>query len=95
MLYFQSLGITLTLLLLFGALIVVLSPVNDFSDRRIGVRRYFYQIKPLLFGRLQRFGFCQDAYLVAILINYPELRCPNGPIQTRVLIDGSNLLNFD
>lgn len=47
----ERLGRLAVLLLLLGLLVVVLTPVDYLAHRRVGVRRYLYQIKTAFAGR--------------------------------------------
>jgi hypothetical protein len=55
LLHIQDFHIAAVLLLLLGALVVELAPIDDFRYGRIGIGRYLYQIKFLLGGEIERF----------------------------------------
>jgi hypothetical protein len=65
---FESLGIALAFLKLLRTLIVVLAPVDDLGNRRIGVRRYFNQVKVPLLGKCQSFITRENTELLPIFI---------------------------
>jgi hypothetical protein len=56
---------------LFGALIIKLSPINNFNDWGLGIRRYFYQIKSALLGSAKGITPRQNTKLLPILIDDP------------------------
>lgn len=64
-------GIALVLLLLFGLLILVFTPVYDLSNWRVGIGRNLYEIKLMFPSKLERFITGQNAYLLAVLVNNP------------------------
>jgi len=74
-------------ILLFGALVVVFTPVDDFGDRRIGLRRNLDQVEPGGLSQLQRFGQSNYAALLTELINNPQFSCPNVLINPGRLSD--------
>jgi hypothetical protein len=86
---FGGLGSLAVFLQLLGTLVIILTPVDDFADWRIGVGRDLDQIQIPLLRDGQGFLFAQDAELFAILVNDAKLGCPNLIIQAGVL--GYNL----
>jgi hypothetical protein len=73
LLHLKSLSGFLVLVLLLGALIVVLAPVDNLGDRRVGVRGNLYQIQPLFNGNSQRFLLGQNTELLAGFVDNTEL----------------------
>ncbi len=49
-----------------GKIIFVFAVVHDLANRRSGRRRYFYKIKPVLFGPLLRVAGLKKAELCAV-----------------------------
>jgi hypothetical protein len=87
-------GLTV-LLQLLGALVIELAPIDDFANRRIGVRRNLYQIQTLLLGDAERLLLAEDAKLLAVFIDDTKLGCPNLVIQAGVFGDISVSLVVD
>ena len=72
---------------LFSLLVIVLTPVNDLADRRIGIGRYFDQIQTSFFRKLQGLLFCQDTELFTVFVDNSQLRRPNLVIQAGMFGD--------
>lgn len=87
LLYIKRLGAAPVFLLLLGALVVVLAPVDNLGHGRVRVRRNLYKVEILLLGNAQGFRPRQNAQLFAIFVNYPKLWCLNGCIQAGKLAD--------
>ena len=69
--HIQRLGILAVLLLLLGALVIKLTPVDDASHRWVSIRRDFDQIKLALAGGIQSLLSAENAKLLAIIIDDP------------------------
>lgn len=95
LLHVQRLGSLAVFLQLLGALIIVLTPVDDFGNGRIGVWRNLNQIELLLLCSGQSLLLAQNAELLTILIDDTQLGCPNLLIQASVLGDIPSPLVFD
>lgn len=87
LLYFERLGVALALLHLLGAVVIILTPINDFCDRRLCLGRYFYKVQATFGSDLERFVARKYPKLLAVFFNYPQLRGPNGFIQARRFVD--------
>lgn len=86
----ECLGAALVFLLLLGALVIVLAPVDYFGDGRLCIGGNLYEVEVLLSGELQSFCTREDAKLLAFLVDYPELGSLNGRIQAGVFADKSS-----
>src|SRR3954462_8985185 len=58
-------------------LVLKLAEVDDFANRRIGIRRNFHQIHAPFTGHANRFACVHDAELLAIFSSYAHLRHAN------------------
>jgi hypothetical protein len=61
---------------LLGLLIVILAPIHDSGDRRVGIGRDFHEIQAGGFGGGQGFGAGQNAELTAVITNNAQVSCP-------------------
>ncbi len=81
LLHVEGFGSFAVLLQLLGALVIVLAPVNNLSDWRIGIRGNFHQIQIALLRKCQRLLLAQNPELLTVLIDDADPRCPNLIIQ--------------
>jgi hypothetical protein len=74
--------------LFFTLLIAKLAVIEQATDRRIGVGRYFDQIETTLFSNHERFARCNDSDLNAGIVNQAYFTCPNTVIDAKPIPDG-------
>jgi hypothetical protein len=75
------------LLLLLCPLVIVFTPIDYFSNGRVGVRGNLYEVKILVCRNLQSFCTRENTKLFAFLIDYPELGSLNRCIQAGIFAD--------
>src|SRR5262245_828062 len=65
-------------------LVAVLPVIHHPGDRRVGLRRYFDEVEPLVEGVLHRFFRGLDPELVAVVVDQPHLRCADVIVDPRL-----------
>jgi hypothetical protein len=82
---------TAGLALLAALLVSVLAVVHEPADRRHGIRRYLDQVEPTLARHLERIECRNDADLLAVLIDEPDLADPDTLVDAGLDGSGNNL----